>query len=377
VLAGRLCLRFFANDDALSLSARGLRWAEQLSDDERVRLTIELRDIALAAAPVADWEQAAREYVALAEQALDHGALAHARLGYHMASTLRWMHGQWRHAREETLQAERVVRGASEEEHVVGLAETAKCLAMLERDLSDADAMLMEASALASRRSIVHHAIPAAQGMLHFHRGELDQAEEAFLEARTLCKSAGERIGEYQAYEYLAMIDLERGRFDAALERCHALLEVGERIREGSEAPFARALEGLCRYALEDDDAGLDTAVDELRLADAKHRLACVLTRAALLDVERGRHDRAIERAAEALECAEALERPTDIALARIALAEACLGAGDASAAVQHREAMAALDPATVARWALERTAGEPEDATAAKAGGPARRGAA
>jgi tetratricopeptide (TPR) repeat protein len=311
--------------------------------------------VALAAAPVEDWETAAKEYVALAEQALDHGALAHARLGYHMASYLRWMHGQWSHAREETLQAERAIRGGSEEDHIVGMAETAKCLAMLERDLAQADAMLMEARSLARRKRVSHHAIPAAQGMLHFYRDELGEAEESFLEARTLCKSAGERVDEFQANEYLVMIDVERGRFDSALTRCAALIEIGDKIREGSEAPFARALEGLCRYAINDDDAGFETAIEELRAVDAKHRLAYALTRAALLDIERERFDRARGRAEEALSCAEVLERATDIVLARIALAEAQEAAGDAAAGARHREAVDRIDEGSVATWARER----------------------
>ncbi|HEY5657184.1 MAG TPA: AAA family ATPase, partial [Myxococcota bacterium] len=343
VLAGRLCLRFFANDDAHSLASRGLKWAEQLPDSERVRLTLELRDIALAAAPLDDWESAAKEYVALAEQALDLGALSHARLGYHMASYVRWMHGQWSHARQETLQAERVTRGGSEEDHIIGMAETAKCLAMLERDLSQADAMLMEAKALATRKRVSHHAIAAAQGMLRFHRNELAEAEEAFLEARALCKSAGERVDEFQANEYLVMIDLERGQLDSALARCAALVEIGDKLREGSEAPFARALQGICRYAIDDDDAGLEPALEDLRAVDAKHRLAYALTRAALLDIERGRPDRAIQRAREALGCAQALERATDILLAHVALAEAHEAAGERAAAKRHREAIAGV----------------------------------
>lgn len=358
VLAGRLCLRFFANDDASSLAARGLRWAEMLSGAQRVCLTLELRDVALAAAPLEDWEAAARDYVDLAEQALDCGAQPHARLGYQMASYVRWVHGQWSHAREETLQAERAVRGASEEDHIVGLAETAKCLAMLERDLSQADAMLMEADARAERQRLRHHAIPAARGMLCFHRNELDRAEELFLEARTLCKSAGERIDEFLANEYLVMIDLERGRPDAAHARCAALLEIGGKLRDGSEAPFARALASLCRQALEEQgepDEELEAALEALRTVDAKHRLAYVLTRAALLDVERGRLGRAIERAREAVGCAEALERSTDIVLAHVALARAYEARGDAEAAASHRAAIARVDPACVARWALDR----------------------
>ena len=60
----------------------------------------------------------------------------------------------WSGAREETLQAERVTRGGSTEDHIIGMAETAKCLAMLERDLSQADAMLMEAQALGARNQV-------------------------------------------------------------------------------------------------------------------------------------------------------------------------------------------------------------------------------
>jgi tetratricopeptide (TPR) repeat protein len=320
-----------------------------------VCLTIDLRDVALAAAPLDDWESAAKEYVALAEQALDYGALSHARLGYHMASYVRWMHGQWSHAREQTLQAERAARGGSEEDHIVGMAETAKCLAMLERDLSQADAMLMEVQALADRKKMSHHAIPAARGMLRFHRNELGEAEESFLEARTLCKSAGERVDEFQANEFLVMIDLERGRLDSALARCEALIEIGDKLREGSEAPFARALKGLCQYAIDHDDTGLEAALDELRVVDAKHRLAYSLTRAALLDVERGRSDCAIERATEALGCAEALERATEIVLAHVALAEAHEAAGDREAAARHRDTITQIDSDSVAVWARNR----------------------
>ena len=62
VLAARLCLRFFANEEATSLVGRGLSWVAQLTSPlERVRLTIELHEILLAAAPVEDAETAARD----------------------------------------------------------------------------------------------------------------------------------------------------------------------------------------------------------------------------------------------------------------------------------------------------------------------------
>jgi DNA-binding SARP family transcriptional activator/tetratricopeptide (TPR) repeat protein len=357
VSAGRLCLRFFANRDALTLARKGLRLVERLSDAERVCLTLELREIMLTAAPLRDWEAAAAEYGALAERALDHGALTHARLGYYMASYVRWMHGRWAEAREEILEAARVTRSGEDEDHIIGMAEAAKCMAMLERDLTHADAMLMEARALAARKRVRHHAIPMALGMLRYHENRLDEAEELFKEGRTLCKSAGDRVTEFQANEYLLMIDFERGRFEAAMARCGALVEIGERLREGSEAPFAHALEALCRYAIDDETASLDAALDELRAADAKHRLAYTLTRAALLDVERGRVEDALARAGEALGYAQALERATEVLLAHVALARAHRAAKDTAAFERHLDAIAAFDAAPVAQWARTKAA--------------------
>jgi DNA-binding SARP family transcriptional activator len=357
VSAGRLCLRFFANEEAASLARRGLQFAARLPGAEQVRLSIDLHDILLSASVLEDWEEAAGQYTELAERALDHGALAHARLGYHMAAYVRWAHGQWAHAREQSLQSERVVRGANDDDHIVGMAETARCLAMLERDLSQADAMLMEASALAERKGMTHRAIPAGLGMLRFHENRLDEAEELFQQARTLCKSAGDRIGEFQANEYLVMIDLQRGRFEDASRRCCELVTIGTRLREGSEAPFARALHGLCVYAIDDDHVLLDAGLADLRVADAKHRLASVLTRAALLDYERGRIDAAIAKAGEALGYARLLERATEMLLAHLVLALGCRTADDDARATEHLVEVARHDAGGAAEWARETAA--------------------
>ncbi len=358
VCAGRLCLRFFANSDALSLSRKGLQWVGALPARERVCLTLELREIMLSAAPIKHWEEAARECAALAEKALDHGALSHARRGYYMASYLHWMHGNWAVAREGILQSERVARGGTVEEHIVGMAEAARCLAMLERDLPQADAMLLEAQALATRKHVSHHAIPAALGILRFHENELAEAAERFREARTLARSSGDRISEFQANEYLAMIEIERGCLGPAREHCAALIDLGEKLPDGSERPFAHALDGLCHYGLTDEAGPLESALEELRVTDAKYRLAYTLTRTALLDVERGRPNAAVAHAGEALGYAEALERATETMLAHVALARACQAVRDEPGYQKHIEALARLETAPVAVWARGRAAG-------------------
>jgi len=352
VSAGRLCLRFYANEEALTLVRRGMQLVDQLADAERVCMSIDLHDVRLSAGPLEDWESSAREYAALAEQALDHGELAHARLGYHMAAHLRWVHGQWGYAREESLQSERAVRGGKDEDHIVGMAETAKCLAMIERDLSKADAMLMEAQARSARKGFRHHAIPAGLGILRFHENKMDEAAELLKESRTLCKSAGAHIDEFQANEYLAMIEFQRGDFEQARAYCRTLEQIGEKLRVGSEAPFARALTALCEYAINDAGEGLEPAFEELRVADAKHRLAHALIRAAQLDCERGRLDDAQRRAEEALQYASLLNRATEMALARAILTCTSQANEDTAAAARHVAAIAELSSAGLAEWA-------------------------
>ena len=321
VAAGRLSLRFFANDEARSLANKGLQFTKELGESDRVPLEIELHDVLFSAQPLVDWVAAAELYASLAERALDLGDLSHARLGYHMAATVRWTQGEWEGARKESLQSARVIRSDDSKAHIVGMAETAKCLVMLERDLSEADAMLMEAGSLAERKRFAHPAIAAGTGMLRLYENRLDEAEELFQESRTLCKSAGDRLNEFLASEYLVIIALQRGRHDIARDRAERLVALGEKIREGSEKPFADALLGLCIYALDDDSGPLDAALKDLRVADAKYRLAYILTRAALTDCERGRKAAAVARAREALGYSQILERPTEMLLAHAVLA--------------------------------------------------------
>jgi len=154
---------------------------------------------------------------------------------------------------------------------------------------------------------------------------------------------------------------------------------LGGRLREGSEAPFARALLALSRHALGEAGAedALEAALEELRRADAKLRLAYALTRVARLDLERGRPRRARARAEEARGAAEALARPTEALLAKVTLVRACRELAEdseagrllgelraevavAAAVIARREVADLL--AEAARGALAGRAGRPEE---------------
>ncbi|MFQ3787183.1 hypothetical protein [Halomonas sp. A29] len=353
--AGRFCLRIFANDEAQRFAQRGLALTEDMTGTRRVCLALELHEILYSAAPLADWEAGAGEVVALAEQALEHGALAHARLGYQLASHIRWAHGQWSDAHEQTLQAERATRCGEGREQVIAMAETARCLAMLERDLHQATALLAQARELAIRQNIGHPAIPLAQGLLSLHEDRFDKAGAYFKEARTLCKAMGDKLGEFQAQETLLLMDFEQDDYAQARERCAQLRELGKRLRDGSEAPYAAAAEALCHYALEDDPDLFGVALVTLRHADARHRLAVLLLQAARIDLTRGRAESARQRASEALEHARVLERRSEQLLAHALLAECARRLGDTAGWRHHAQVAEALARAPVAGWARRR----------------------
>ncbi|TDG15393.1 hypothetical protein E2F43_03945 [Seongchinamella unica] len=355
VSAGKLCLRFFANEDALALYREGIALAGQLNDAQRVCLTLELEEIRMTGAPVEDWQGMANEFVGLAEQAMDHGSRSHARLGYQMASYLRWLHGELSAAKRFSLQAERMSRGGTDEAQILGLAEAAKCLAMLERDLSRADAMTMEAQSLAQRTGYQSAAIPTTLGILNYYADSFDVAIEHLEDARTLAKSQGDRLTEFMANEYLAMVEMERRDCGAAQDYAAALVEIGARVREGSELPYAQCLEALCRYSLTDDDSGLAPALEALHRADAKQRLAFVLNRAAIQYIEHGELARGQACATEALELARLMERPSEVLQALLNLErihQQDPGLVECSQREQIQQAVAA----GVAGWARKRS---------------------
>ncbi|MFN8643968.1 MAG: hypothetical protein U0802_20795 [Candidatus Binatia bacterium] len=149
------------------------------------------------------------------------------------------------------------------------------------------------------------------------------------------------------------------------------LMAIGARLGEGSEAPYAHALLAVCALAAApppDFDARLaelEAALEALRAADAKQRLTHVLLCAAEADLRHGRAAAAHAHAGEALALAELLERPSDVVLARVALARAAGLAGDAAMA---RRQAAQLGPA------LLRQASAQARAAAAALDAPPRR---
>ena len=329
--AGRRFLRQFANEEARAIARRGRQHTADVAEPERTRLLLELLQVEHQARRPEDFAVAAAELEALAERALDQGSAEHARLGFHLLAWLRWEEGEFPDAQRHMMRAEVVSRAADEKAQVVAMAEAARCLVLLERELPRAEALALEARARSERAGVRPPAIADAQGMLRQHQGRRDEAAELFEQARLEARRSGDRMGEFQALEHLVVLRQEEKAWGESLRLAFELEELGRKLREGSEAPFARALVALARHALGEAEASsaLDAALEELRVVDAKLRLTYTLTRAAQVDLERGDGRSARGRAEEARRTIEALGRPTETLLAGLTLARACRQAGD------------------------------------------------
>ena len=329
--AGRLFLRQLANEEARAIARRGRHHAAEVAEPERTRLLLELLQVEHQARRPTDFKAAAAELEALAEQALDQGSAEHARLGFHMLAYLRWEEGDFPDAQRHMMRAEIVSRAADEKAQVVAMAEAARCLVLLERELPRAEALALEARARSERAGVRPPAIADAQGMLRQHQGRAAEAAELYEQARLEARRLGDRMGEFQALEHLVVLRQEQKAWQASLRLGVELEELGARLREGSEAPFARALVALARHALGEAEAApaLDAAIEELRVVDARLRLAYTLTRAAQVDLEQGAFTRARERAEEARRAIEPLGRASETLLAGVTFVRACREVGD------------------------------------------------
>ncbi|MBX3250725.1 MAG: hypothetical protein KF901_26335, partial [Myxococcales bacterium] len=354
--------RVFASHDAWRAAQRGLRAAEALPDPERTQATVELWRASLLARPAERGESArlVETIEALAERALDLGLDASARLAFRLASWLRWELDRPSEARLTMLRAEEISRDVSGGERVLALAEAARCLVLLERDLPQAEAWVREASALVRRGDPEPAALADASGRLAMHRGALDDAEPLLRRARDLARREHDASNEARAIEQLAHLACLRGLVIDALTHAEELVRRLERDPPpGGALPHARGLRALCQLRLGRPGAqeAVDAALDELEAVDAKRSLG-LLSRATGEALSlRGDAERALPYAERATRCASALSSPSERALCHALAASVARALGDEDAARREAEAArahAAAPLSAEARAALD-----------------------
>jgi hypothetical protein len=169
-----------------------------------------------------------------------------------------------------------------------------------------------------------------AGALLAAHAGDWERAIPQFERILANSRERGDRWSEYECLREWVLLELEAPVLVSS-DHTDELRAVAAKMSDGSEGAAADALDSLIRLRRGDESAArnLENAIESLRVVDAKGMLAYTLTLAAERDFDLGRLDRAEKRAAEALRAAEAVNRKSLMALARLVLARVALAHGN------------------------------------------------
>ena len=352
--AGEQGLRVFANREAVEVARRGLRQASRIPDNAaRARLTMALLRIQVLASsrrPLAQLRPDASAVVQAIDVARKHRLHADVAQGYYLLSVVHQDMGHLDAAREATLLAAQ----ASDRSEALGrarqLANSARCLVELGRDIGHARELIAQARTLAESAGIHEIEVRWCTGLLHHWDGDLGSAVREIDVAIELATDAQDRWRQCRCLAAVALIELERGQPQVATARAMALKLAASQLGEGADAPLAQAIDSLARLLSGDPTADFNAAIEPLRRADDKSRLARLLNLAASEQLERGRFDAACTWAEDALALAESIGEANESALAQATLAQAALAQCDPQRA---RLALAALRPALEAPGAF------------------------
>jgi DNA-binding SARP family transcriptional activator len=327
VAAGRRCRRLCAWSDAHALSRRGLEHAARLDPVRRLPLEAELLELQRNERHADARAELDKALARVAGEAQERGLDAVAARAYHYRSLLLFYGGDLQgshHSSGLAAKADGAAWG--------GLAlQGARCLAVLERDMSEVRERLRDVSvdALPGPEQLEYL---WARGLLHRFEGEYSRA------AVDLERATAHATREEQHWERamlllaLALAHLESGRTDAALECARRIAPIAERLGDGVEGPAGAAIAALATVAKETSWAALDRALEDIRRADGKAMLATFANLAAERALERNEPDRARALAGEAREAAIAVGQASEKVLSCAMLARLALENGDAGA---------------------------------------------
>ena len=332
-LAGEHALRVFANREAAEVARRGRLHAARIADQAvRAHFAMALLRVQVLAT---SGPQLARlrpsvgvlgEAIAAARAYRLHAEVAQ---GCYLLSVVYQEAGSFDAAQQATLQAAQ----ASDRSDALGrarqLANSARCLVELGRDVAHARELVAEARTLADGSGLHEIEVRWCTGLLHHWDGDLDAAVREIDVAIELASEAEDRWRQCKCLAGVAMIELERRRPQQALARAADLRLAASQLGEVADEPLAQAIEALAAQMSGEEAAPVDAAIAQLRAADDKSRLAGVLNLAAAIEVERQRYATAGTLAADALAMAESIGESNESALARATLLAVAVALGD------------------------------------------------
>ncbi len=338
--AAERCLRLFAYAEAAELAQRGIQHCQSLDDCSRVRLHVGLLKVYVTAGVTRDRvPQLESELHQLIAQASTLGLKDEEAIALEALIALNHDHGNLTGVQEHSLRAAERGRAASPTTTARMLAYAGGCLAEIEREMSRAEALLLEAQSLAARVGLEMIDISSGLGIVGYYNADFAGASLLLQKAWRMAEAEQDHWRECICLKYLAMLGLEGGNPTAALTYSREMAMVAAKMGdEGSEGPCAVALNSLAHYALGQvgAEATLEQALATLRQIDDQRMLAYTLTFAAEIDLEKGRVELAIARAEAALPAAQTVDYPSGIAIAWAAMVQGVLALGDPQRAIEY-----------------------------------------
>jgi DNA-binding SARP family transcriptional activator/predicted ATPase len=332
LVAGERSLRLFAHADASRLASSGMQHVARLPPESGIRLRVALLAVHVHSN---QWLKRSHEIEAELSQvaliAQQRGMHAEATRSYYLMSFVHNERGDIASAGARTLEAAEAGRAADIETRQHQLANTGRCLALIERDVAAAEEFLREAQSLGQNMtSRTQLEMAFGGGLVQAFRGGDDEAARLLERAAELAADQSNHWLRSQVLTRLARFALERGRPREALARCVALGPLVAKLPEGSEGPFVDALGALSRLDLGEAAAysAVELALEALRAIDSKAHVAYVLNALAEHDGRAARTDESRARAQEALRAAETVGQRSEAAVARSRLALVALDRG-------------------------------------------------
>lgn len=344
--AAQRCLSVFAYAEAEALIELGRRHAALLSPDDRI--PVEARLLRLFLHPGLRLHQPgdlARQVADLCAAAQQHGRESDFADALHLLAGvyhLSW--GDIPRARALLLRAATVLERAVTQPNLDPLLESARCLALLEMDMPRTQRVFQELAAIG----------PVVVGAMRYQwglglvlcwAGDAAGARAALQRACGLAAAGGDRWAEFECSARLAVLEVETGVPQTAVELATALGPLARRLGPGgSEEAFAAAVLALALLAAGEPGAAatVDAAVARLDQIDARFLMPEVLNVSAQLEYTRGDLARARAQAEQALTLAVSVTRPLEAGRAHAVMACVSARGGAHQDAADHIEAAGA-----------------------------------
>lgn len=338
--------RLGAVREAGELADRALELLPALDRDAAIEVELGVLLMLARVRRLAQPDRTIERLTELGVAALGQGRHEQAQRAFHAASVLRWDAGNEAYALARQAWHVTRVPGADVAEQTRASSYLALCLALMEKQLPDAQAIVVEVEALAkSDRSLAEPVdLVLARCQLHLHAGRLDEARRDAADAQLVARVGRDGLKEALALQLALQIEFVAGALGAARAQAEALAALAPRIREGGEGDLARAALALCNPDPDAARPALERALEGLRQLDDKRRLCWVANRWAQREREQGDADRARPIAERALAAARAVEALSEAAIAACELMAAAARAGDDDAYADAEATLAELE---------------------------------